>query len=210
MAQAGVDDVLIAAPEPDAFPKQGIHGACGVAFLEQNFRQEGRSAGQPGFAAVRHHAMSDRMLAGEDGGMRRLGGNAWREHVFAEHSLASQLVDMRAGGERILVASQVIGAQRIYADQDNIRFFLHGSPIRPGAEFTRYSLIPAAARQPRPHLPAASRARGLATGGFQVAWGRPYLPKLLCGVSVPYASNYYCYDSIRHRPKPLPGPLSIA
>src|ERR1017187_3405377 len=172
-------------------------------FSDLNFRQEGRSAGQPGFAAVRHHAMRDRVLAGEDGGMRRLGGNARSEHVFAEHSLTSQFVDVRAGGERILIASQVIGAQRICADQDNIRFCLHGSPIRPWAEFTRYSPIPAAARQPRLRLPVALRAWGLRAAGWPVARGQPYPPRLLCGVSAPYSSNCSCYDTIRHRSKTI-------
>jgi len=71
-------------------------------------------------------------------------------------------------------------------------------------EFTRYSLIPAAARQPGPHLPAALRARGLRAVGRPVARGQPYPPKRLCGVFAPYAYNDSCYDSIRHRQEPTP------
>ena len=131
MAQARVHDVLIAAPEPDAFAKQRIHGARGVTFFVQDLRQPRRSASQSGFAAVCHHAMRDRVLAGEDRGVRWLGRDARSEHVFAQHALTCQLVDVRAGRGRILIASQVIGAQRIRGDQNDIRFFLHGLPITP-------------------------------------------------------------------------------
>ena len=87
--------------------------------------------------------MRDRMLSGEDGGVGRLRGNARGEHVFTEHALAGQRVDIRAGGERIPIAPQVIGAQGIRADQNNIRFCLHKSVDR-RCQLTRCSPVPEA------------------------------------------------------------------
>jgi hypothetical protein len=131
MVQARVDQVFIAAPEPDTLPKQGVHRAGGVTFVVAAF-PPGTAIPRAslGSAAVRHHAMRDRVQPGEDGGMRRLRGNARRKHLFAEHSLAGQPIDMRAGGQGVLIASQVIGAQRIRRDQNNIGFCLHGSNAR--------------------------------------------------------------------------------
>src|SRR5580658_2161597 len=48
MVQAWVDQVFIAAPEPDALPKQGVHRTGLVTLVQQKFRKEGRSAGQLG------------------------------------------------------------------------------------------------------------------------------------------------------------------
>ena len=127
MVQAGIDDVLPAAAEPDAFAEEGIDGAGGVTFPGEDFRQERRPAAKLGLAAMRHHAMCDRMLSGEDGGMRWLGGDGRGEAMLEERSLAGELIDVRTGGKRIAVASQVVGAQGIGADENDIRFFLHGS-----------------------------------------------------------------------------------
>src|SRR5271154_5705780 len=101
--QTRVDDVLITTPKPDPLPEKSVHRACGVTVFQKNLGQKGGTSRKSSFATVRDHAVTQRMQARKDRGMRRLRRYAGGEHIFTKRALAGQPIDMRAGSKRILV-----------------------------------------------------------------------------------------------------------
>ena len=119
--------------------KGGFIGTGGVAGLKQELGEKGRFPGERRLIPVADDSVGNRMLARIQGGEGGLRGDPRAEKLIDDDALFGQGVEIRAGGERVAVATQMIGSEGVDHNQQNVRSLSHASPT---------------------HQPTAARAHG--------------------------------------------------
>ena len=119
---SGRDVVIVSPEEPRVAPREIIYRGGGDPRAPEEFGQDPHAVREArASSALGHDAMGDPVVAGEDAREPRMRGNARRPEALEQCAFRCERVHRRAGVSRVSVTAEVVRAQGIYDDQDDVQ-----------------------------------------------------------------------------------------